>query len=198
MCSCRYAAGGGKRNMANFVQEAGPSSETNKFRPADVHVNISCDIMPKKSQFYICRCVTVFTVLSLARVLYASERAILARLVLSAPHPRTYAKAGSKICVCVCVCGGGGGHPARVMLLCIGWYSRLWVPTFDGRAYNVHMCGVRIQTMAGVCVFRFASLIMYTWAVCAYKLWRVCVRSGLLNWRVCVCSGLLRTVESGC
>lgn len=49
-----YAAGGGKRNMANFVRQV-PSSD---FRTSDVHVFLSSDgaeINPDHSRLFICR-----------------------------------------------------------------------------------------------------------------------------------------------
>lgn len=49
-----YAAGGGKRNMANFVKQV-PSSD---FRTSDVHVFLSSDsaeISMTNSRFFICR-----------------------------------------------------------------------------------------------------------------------------------------------
>eukprot|EP00038_Savillea_parva_P006181 m.162184 g.162184 ORF g.162184 m.162184 type:complete len:325 (-) comp12155_c0_seq1:374-1348(-) len=49
-----YAAGGGKRNMANFVRQV-PSSD---FRTSDVHVFLSSDgaeINVQNSRFFICR-----------------------------------------------------------------------------------------------------------------------------------------------
>lgn len=56
-----YAAGGGKRNMANFVRQPVPPGTdpmTARFRTSDVHVFLSGfgeDINPSNSQLFICR-----------------------------------------------------------------------------------------------------------------------------------------------
>lgn len=53
-----YAAGGGKRNMANFVRTTAVGGEHAPFRPSDVHVFLSSDgaeITAENSRFFICR-----------------------------------------------------------------------------------------------------------------------------------------------
>jgi hypothetical protein len=53
-----YAAGGGKRNMANFVRQPSGNSGSSVFRTSDVHVFLSSDgaeINADNSRFFICR-----------------------------------------------------------------------------------------------------------------------------------------------
>lgn len=53
-----YAAGGGKRNMANFVKAPKSRGKESKFRSSDVHVNIRqahSTAAAVKSQLFICR-----------------------------------------------------------------------------------------------------------------------------------------------
>jgi hypothetical protein len=52
-----YAAGGGKRNMANFVQDSARYGENHdgRFRPADIYVNVSDLDRSRRSKLCICR-----------------------------------------------------------------------------------------------------------------------------------------------
>lgn len=52
-----YAAGGGKRNMANFVQDSARYGEHHdgRFRPADIYVNVSDLDRSRRSKLCICR-----------------------------------------------------------------------------------------------------------------------------------------------
>lgn len=54
-----YAAGGGKRNMANFVRGAVGSGDESQFRTSDVHIFLSCDSMAAlsapSSRLFVCR-----------------------------------------------------------------------------------------------------------------------------------------------
>lgn len=54
-----YAAGGGKRNMANFVRGPVGSADEQQFRTSDVHIFLSCDtvaaLSAPSSRLFVCR-----------------------------------------------------------------------------------------------------------------------------------------------